>query len=184
MKIHKYLIAIISSLALLLVFTGCEKENKLDAQIYCHSDINYKLHNSSEALTANISDIIGNELTAQAYETIQINTNKAWTYGLQLNKVKFDVLLSIPANVDIDITISNLENGENYNSTQDTYFYHKTLSFNKECTSVSLDIYDIFINKDATISLEVVKSCYEATPELKISIANFQLYGEHPKTNY
>jgi len=177
------------TILLLLIFSvcivaGCSKENALDVNIYCRPEVNYKLYNSKDSSPGNISDVIGTTLAPQAYETFQITTNKTWTYGLVLEKVEFDIILSKAVNVDIDLTISNLENGENYNSTQDTYFYHKTLSFNQETTTVTLEINDTFINKDAVFSFEVVESCYSANPDLTISIANFKLFGEHAQTNY
>lgn len=184
MKLAKIFTAIILSFLSIFAFVGCSKSNLLDAQIYCKADVNYKLYGAKDSETANMSDFIGTSLPQKAYSTIQITTDKTWTYGLTLEKIEFDILLSESANMDIDITISNLENGENYNQTQDTYFYHKTLSITQETTSITLAINDIFINKDATISIEVVESCYSTHPNLTFNISNFKMYGKHENTNY
>lgn len=184
MKLLKLFTAISLSIISVFAFVGCSKSNQLDAQIYCKADVNYKLYGATDSDVANMSDLIGTSLPQKAYSTIQITTDKTWTYGLTLEKIEFGILLSENANMDIDITISNLENGDNYNQTKDTYFYHKTLSITQETTSITLAIDDIFINKDATISIEVVESCYTAHPNLTFSISNFKMYGKHENTNY
>lgn len=184
MKIARILTAFSLSLLSIFAFVGCTKTNLLDAQIYCKSNINYKLNGAKDSESGQLSELIGNTFASKAYSTIQITTDKNWTYGLTLEKIEFDIILSENANVDIDVTISNLENGENYNSSQDTYFYHKTLSISQETTSITLAINDVFINKDAVISLEVVESCYTAHPNLTFSLSNFKMYGEHKNTNY
>ena len=184
MKALYTLSALIIAILSIITFTGCKESNQLDTQIYCKTEIGYSLHKDKESYTAELTDIIGSSLLSQNYDTIQITTNKSWSYGLVLEKIEFDVILSEPANVDMDITISNLEHGENYNSTKDTYFFHKTISVNKDNTHVSLIVNDNFINKDAVISIEVVDSCYTATPTLTFSIGNFKMFGEHEQTNY
>ena len=184
MKALYTLSAIIITFLSLITFTGCEESNLLDTQIYCKPEIGYTLNNNKDSFTASLSDITGTSLLSQNYDKIQITTYKSWTYGLVLEKIEFDVILSDSTNVDIDVTISNLEHGENHNSTTDTYFFQKTISLNKDSTHVSLIVNDNFVNKDAVISIEVVESCYSANPDLKLSIGNFKMFGEHEQTNY
>lgn len=184
MKLLYSLSAVIITVLSVFTFTGCKEGNLLDTQIYCKPEIGYTVIGDKDSYSANLSDITGTTLMSQNYDTIQITTNKSWTYGLILEKIEFDVILSEATNVDMDITISNLEHGENYNSTKDTYFFHKTISVNKDNTSVSLEVNDNFINKDAVISIEVVDSCYSTNPNLTFSIGNFKMYGGHEQTNY
>ena len=177
---------ILSSLICILfsfIVVGCDTSNKLDASVYCKPQVSYKLHGSTESQTMELVNLIDSTCEMNKYSVVQITTDKTWTYGLELETIKFNVLMSVSENVDIDVTISNLESGENYNSTQDTYFYHKSLSINKEDTTITLDINDIFINKDSVISIEVVNSCYNNT-DLKLAFGNFELYGQHPEINY
>ena len=132
MKLLKLLSAIIISCCTIIVFSGCEKNNLLDTTIYCLPEISYKTFGDKDSYTANLSEITSNTLLPQNYDTIQITTNKSWTYGLVLEKIEFDVILSSIANMDIDVTISHLEHGENHNATSDTYYFHKTITINKE----------------------------------------------------
>jgi len=165
--------------------TACEKDNLLDATVYLKDTVNYELNEKKKTEgTFELSNIINQNSELKNYKRIQITTKKDWTYGLEIEKIEFDILLSMPVDVDLEITVSNLENGENFNESQNTYYYHKTLSINKECTNVKLDINDIFNKKDAVISLEINESCYTSTPELKIGIGNFKMYGQHTPANY
>ena len=184
MKSLKIFLTLLITCFSIFTFAGCQKSNPLDAAVYCLPEISYKTYGDKDSYTANLADIIGNNLLPQNYDTIQITTNKSWTYGMILEMVEFDVILSSEANMDIDITISHLEHGENYNATSDTYYFYKTVSITKETTKVSLVINDNFINKDATISIEVVDSCYTANPNLTFTIANFKMFGHHEATNY
>ena len=131
-----------------------------------------------------MADVTGNNCPQNNYNKIQITTNKSWTFGLNIKKVTFDIVLSEPASMDIDLTISNLENAENYNKDKDTYYYHKTLTITKQTTSVTLEINDTFTDKESVFSFEVVESCYTSYPNLKFSINNFKIYGEHTEANY
>lgn len=167
-----------------LTLTACKKEESLDLSVYCNSTVSYKVYKDNNTNTMSLTDITSTSCPQKNYSVVQLSTNRTWSYGLTLNKVKFDIILSEPASMDIDLTISNLENGEQYNSTADTFFYHKTLTIGKEETTVELEINDTFINKDAVFSFEVVESCYTSFPNLKFSIVNFKLYGEHKPTNY
>lgn len=144
----------------------------------------YKLNGNSKSIDTTPDTFTSGEVNYQQYSVIQLTTNKSWTYGLTVETVEFDVYLSSAHSVDMDITISALENAQNYNSSQDIFFYHKTLSFNEEYTHVTLEINDIFVNKEGTFSLEFDTSCYTANPELKISVNNFKMKGFHQETNY
>lgn len=184
MKLARIFFSILFTLCFGVVLTGCEKSTELDALTYLKPEVSYKLYKSEASSTFKTESIINATSEAMAYDTIQINTNKTWTYGLTLQTIKFDVALSEPANMDIDITVSNLENGENYNKTQDTFFYHKTVTVSQESSTVTLEINDVFIDKDATISLEIVDSCYTSFPNLKVAIGNFKMFGYHTENNY
>ena len=184
MKLVKNLALCLILLTSILGFSACQKETPLNLSVYCYPTATYTLNGSETATGINVSDLVADTCPQNSYSKIQITTSRSWTYGLTLKKVSFDVILSEPANMDIDLTISNLENGQNYNSTKDTYFYHKTLNIGKEHTSVTLDINDTFINKDAVFSFEVVTSCYTDHPNLKFSIANLKMFGEHQQTQY
>lgn len=184
MKHLKKILTLLLILVAPLYFSACKESSSLDSNLYLKQIAYYKVNGSTTSKEQLTSSFTSGEENFQNYSVIQLNTNKDWTYGLTLEKIEFDMLLSEEANVDIEITISNLENGANYNQTQDTYYYHKTLSFNAVKTHVKLDINDIFINKDATISLEVVTSCYESNPNLTLSLNNFKMFGFHEKTNY
>lgn len=178
------------ALALLMMisafsFVGCkETELPLNLSAYCQSDVAYQLNGSKDSANLKLSDVENDTCPLNNYTVIQIKTKRAWSYGLTLKKITFDIILSEPQSVDIDLTISNLKNGENYNETADTHFYSNTLAIAKESTTVTLDINDEFIDKDATFSFEVDKSCYNTSPNLKIAIRNFRMYGEHQETNY
>lgn len=176
------LVLFISSASFLL--TGCKSTNELDLSKYCQATVHYKLNGAESSNALTLGELTGDSCPMQAYKTIQINTNRAWTYGLSLSKVTFDILMEGADNIDIDITISNLENGQNYNQTADTYFYHKTLPISNSVTSITLDVFDTFINKDATISIEIGDSAYNSNSPLKLAIRNFKMFGEHTPTNY
>lgn len=178
----------ITSALLLLVFSGlfiaCDSSNELNVTTYCQPAPLYKLNGSDTSNALALSDLTGDTCPLNSYSVIQINTNRSWTYGLTVEKISFDIILSEASNIDIDITISNLENGANYNETADTYFFHKTLSITQPTTSITLDINDTFINKDATFSFEVVKSAYSSNSNMKLAIRNFKMFGEHKEANY
>lgn len=165
-------------------FTACTKDNSLDLTVYLKDTVNYEIAENNTENSFSLSEIINSSSELKQYSRIQINTKKDWTYGLELERIEFDIILSTPADVDIDITISNLENGEHFNESQNTYYYHKTLSINKENTTVKLDINDTFTKKGSVISLEINNSCYSSNKELKIGIANLKMYGQHTEANY
>lgn len=169
-----------------LILAGCNNSNQLDVSVYCKSDVNYSLYNTDNSETLNLSDIISSTCTPNKYDVIQITTNKDWTYGLTLEKIQFDIVLSQTANVDLDITITNLENAENIKTINkvDTRYYHKTIAVNQEQSTITLDINDVFINVDSIISIEIVDSCYKTNNDLTISIGNFKMFGEHTPANY
>ena len=166
-------------------FIACAKNNSLDASVYLKDTVNYET--GSSAIVEGkfkLDKIINGSSESMQYSKIQISTKKDWTYGLEIERIEFDVLLTQTADVDIDITVSNLENGPHFNEDQNTYYYQKTLSINKQNTTVKLDINDIFNNKGSIISIEINKSCYTSHPDLKIAIGNFKMYGKHTQVNY
>lgn len=184
MKTLKRLLCFAFALIPAIICGACSQKNNLDLALYLSPVSYYKLNGSKDSIEGTRDSFISEETNFQSYSVVQFNTDKNWTYGLTLETLEFDVYLNQVANVDIDITISALENAENYNSSQDEFFYHKTLSFNSEMTHVKLDINDVFVNKTSTISLEIDTSCYNANPELKISINGLVMSGYHEETNY
>lgn len=184
MKHLKKIICTALVLVLGLTLVACSKDNNLDLSLYLTQKAYYKLNGSTASVEATRDNYISSEVDYKNYSVIQLTTDKNWTYGLTLETVEFDVYLSEEAIVDIDITISNLENAANHNKDQDTFYYHKTLSFNSVETHVKLDINDVFINKASTISLEVNTSCYTEHPTLKLSVNNFKMSGFHKPSNY
>lgn len=177
---------LLSLLAIVCVFsfTACKESLPISNTQYLQDTVVYKLNGSDTSKNLTLADVSGDSCPLNSYKVIQINTKRAWTYGLTITKITFDVILSQSQNVAIDLTISNLKNGANYNETADTYFYKKTITIAKENTPVTLEINDEFIDKDATFSFEIDTSCYKTTPSLKIAIQNFKIYGEHQKTTY
>jgi len=167
--------------------TACETDNTLDLTAYFKDSIKYELadNNNTEG-DFELSKIINSSSDLNKYTRIEITSKQDWTYGLEIERIEFDVLLSIPADVDIEITITNLENGEHLNEVDNTFFYSKTLSINKENTSVKLDINDVFTKKASVIELKINKSCYqgEANKDLKIGVANLKMYGQHKEAHY
>lgn len=166
------------------MISACSKTNELDLEVYFKKDVVYKVYNAKDSGSMHIGYLTTDKPTMDCYTVIQLTSNKDWTYGLSLEKIEFSVFLSEEANVDIDITISNLEHGENYNKTADEYFYHTTISLNKTETKVKLDINDTIINKECVISFEIVQSCYKTNPNLKLSINNLKLIAKHHESNY
>ena len=185
MKLFAKIFALFS-LIFSVVLVGCSKSNQLDVAVYCKNEVNYTLYNSKDSQQLNLSDITTSTCTPNKYSVIQITTNKDWTYGLTIEKIQFELVLSELVNVDLDITITNLENAENIKTIDkvDTRYFHKTIAVNQTNSTITLDINDVFINKDSTISIEVVKSCYENNPNLNISIGNLKMFGQHTPTNY
>lgn len=164
---------------------ACEKNNKLDVSVYCKEDIAYDLNGTSSVEGKfKLDRIINGTSDSLKYSKIQISTKKDWTYGLEIDRIEFDILLSTPADVDIDVTVSNLENGPHFNEDQNTYYYQKTLSINKQNTTIKLDIDDVFNSKSSIISIEINKACYSSHPDLTIAIGNFKMFGQHNEVNY
>lgn len=164
---------------------ACEKNNELDVSVYCIEDIAYDLNGTSSIEGKfKLDRIINGTSDSLKYSKMQISTKKDWTYGLEIERIEFDVLLSTPADVDIDVTVSNLENGPHFNEDQNTYYYQKTLSINKQNTTIKLDIDDVFNNKSSIISIEINKACYSSHPDLTIAIGNFKMFGQHNEVNY
>lgn len=184
MKAIKQIFFILSALVFSLIVTACSENKTLDLRVYFNSSVKYKVNNSKDTGSMDIGYFITDEPTMDCYTVIQFTSNKSWTYGLTLQTIEFDLTMSEVANMDIDITISNLENAENYNKTTEEKYYHKTLSFNKLNTHVALDINDIIENKECVISLEVVQSCYKTNPNLTFSINNLTITGFHEVSNY
>ena len=182
--IFKHTVSALLLIIFSLLVVSCSKTNNLDLATYFKPSVNYKLYKTKDSNVADINDFISDTPILNSYTIIQFTSNKNWTYGLNLETVAFDITLSEAANMDIDITISNLENGENYNKTENTYFYHKTLSINQINTNVKLEINDIIINKECVISLEVVDSCYDSNPNLKFALTNLQITGQHKESAY
>ena len=168
-----------------ICLTACKTSNLLDISTYCKNTINYELADDKKTEGKfDLSKINNSTCDLNQYSKIQITTNRDWTYGLEIERIEFDIILSIPADVDIDITLSNLENGPHLNEEKNTFYYHKTLSINKESTPVKLDINDIFSDEDSVLSIEINKSCYASNPNLKIAIRNLKMYGQHTPVNY
>lgn len=184
MKTIKQLSILLSFIMLSLIVVSCSNKNTLDLRVYFNNSITYKVNNSKDSGTMDIGYFINNEPTMDCYTVIQFTSNKNWTYGLTLQTIEFDLIMSEVANLDMDLTISNLENAENYNKTTDEKYYHKTLSFNKLNTHVTLDINDIMGAKESVFSFEVVESVYKTNPNLKFSIVNLTINGFHQESNY
>ena len=184
MKTFKKTLACIIALLFCTIISACSNSKEINLEVYFKTDVVYKVNNAKDSGSMHIGYLTTDKPTMDCYTVIQLTSNKDWTYGLNLEKVEFVVFLSEEANVDIDITISNLENGENYNKTEDTYFYHTTISLNKTETKVKLDINDTIINKECVISFEIVQSCYKTNPNLTLSINSLKLIGEHKELNY
>lgn len=164
---------------------ACKTSNLLDISTYCRDTINYELaDNKKTEGKFELAKINNANCDFNQYSKIQITTNRDWTYGLEIERIEFDIILSAPADIDIDVTLSNLENGPHLNEEKNTYYYHKTLSINKESTPVKLDINDIFNDQDSVLSIEIDKSCYTTNPDLKIAIGNLKMYGQHTPVNY
>lgn len=183
-KTIKQILSIASVLIFGLIVVGCSEKNTLDLRTYFKTSVTYKVNNSKDSGTMDLDYLISDEPTMDCYTVIQISSNKNWTYGLTLEKFEFDVIMSEVANLDIDLTISNLQNAENYNKTTEENYYHKTLSFNKLETHVTLDINDIIQNKASVLSFEVVDSCYKTNPNLTFAITNLKMSGYHQEANY
>ena len=185
MRTIKKLLCSILFLSFAFNLIACEKNNTLDLTVYLKDTVNYQLGNDNPTEGKfSLSDIINSSSELKQYSRIQITTKKDWTYGLELERIEFDIILSMPADIDIDITLSNLENGAHFNESQNTYYFQKTLSINKENTSIKLDINDIFTKKDSCLSIEINDSCYKSNGELKIGIANLKMYGQHTEARY
>ena len=186
MKAIKQILGAAIALVFALSFTACKMNNDpIDLTTYCRQTVNYQLADDKKTEgTFDLSKINNSICDPNKYSKIQITTNKDWTYGLEIDRIEFDIILSTTADIDIDITVSNLENGPHLNENQNTYYYHKTISINKESTTIKLDINDIFNNKDSTISIEIDKSCYSSNENLTIAIGNLKMYGQHTPANY
>lgn len=174
---------------MLIVFptalTACDADNSLILTTYCRNTVNYELNDSNKTEGKfELAKIIDSSCDPNQYTKIQITTHRDWTYGLKIERIEFDIILSTPADVDIDITVSNLENGPHLDEEKNTYYYHKTLSINKESTTAKLDINDTFNDKDSVISIEINKSCYTTNSDLKIAIGNLKMFGQHTPANY
>lgn len=185
MKTLSKILCAIFIVASTFALTACEKSNMLDVSVYCQDSIKYELNDKKKTEGKfDLSSVINSNSDLNNYTRIQITTKQDWTYGLELERVEFDLLLSESADVDIDITVSNLENGDHFNESKNTYYYKKTISINNQNTTVKLDINDIVNGAESVISLEIDKACYTSHPDLKIGIGNLKMYGQHTPVNY
>ena len=168
-----------------LSFTACGAEKPLDANVYFNEDVNFLKMGSDESGSVKLINVVNASMPQDQYTTIQINTLKDWTYGLTIEKICFDFVMSKVTELDFDITVSYLNKGTDYDKDKGMYFYKQSVTANKKVTRVELNINDIFTNNESTISIEISnRTVYENNPKLKVCIQNFKAYGKHEESKY
>ena len=171
----------------ILLLSACGENNKKPVNMtrYFNSDVNYTVYGESGTKTSKLAHFIGSNPDQQnAYISVEFVGNNAWIYKLNVEKIEFDVFSNIDAEIQLNIHVSNLRNGD-LDAYQDPKFKASFDCRAGKTQHVSIDVNDYFESNIAAtkivIEVDGAQHYFAENQEtgLKIDIINFKVYGNH-----
>jgi len=171
-----------------LFFAACGPKNSggIDIPAYFEK-VTYRVKGSSSAdgTPAEFKDFTHNLHDNQVkYTQVSFTGKKSWLYKMTLEKISFEVYSNITEEVEIDLTVTQLKDG---NPTTGSTTFTDTISVpmvaNKP-VKVTFYVNKLF-NSSSTnpkITLDIESSYYEGDNEelnLKFDIMNFKIFAKH-----
>ena len=168
-----------------LMFVGCGTSTKyIDNSVYFDDTINYSTFSSSTKKTASLSQIVlGESATAFQYTSIDILGVKSWISGMYIESISYTFETSAPTTLELDLTIANVKNKTNFNSTLDYYYYNAktSLEIGEKCVGTYTFLIEDYVDdlKAPQFLLNIDNVCFQANKELTIKLLDFKVSGYH-----
>ena len=169
-----------------IFFTACGKKDAgINMSRYFTSTVSYTLYGSSGTKTTTLDHFIGSKADKQnKYLSVTFTGDNAWIYKMMVEKIDFDVYSNIDAELQFNIRVTNLRNGDT-----DAYLepkFRESIEVGAGKTAhISIPVNDYFESNSAVttivIELDGAQHYYANGQEtgLKIDIINFKVYGNH-----
>lgn len=170
---------------LFLVGCNAEPKNKLNMQRYFISCTYTLKGTQTSSVTGNINSYLGaNHSVMAKYETITLNGDTNWLYGMTLNYLTFEVYSNASGEFTIQMLLTNLTKGSNTSNDGNTppdpekeleITFSGMVEANK-AKLIKMNINDVV--KSISESTNITFT-FSVTPDTTYTIQNIQLYGSH-----
>lgn len=172
-----------------LAFAGCsESSDSIKMTTYFETKVNYQVYGRTGTNESTLSDYIGSKTdNMDQYMSITFNGKPDWLYKMTVEYVTFEVYSNQTEEIEMNIKISNLKNGDQSNVGGSSVFT-KQIAINlkaNESVKVKVPVNDYFESNSATttIKLEITDTSYfysnKANTGLKFTVQNFGLIANH-----
>ena len=186
MKRFLTLIFVLLALFPAVILTACgEKNTTINMSRYFNSQVSYTLYGSNGTQTENLSHFTSSSSDKQnKYLSVTFTGDNAWIYKLFVDRIEFDVFSNIDTELQFNIRVSNLHNGD-LDGYQEPKFKTAVDVKAGKTAHINIDINDYFASNSANTSIVIEldgAQHYFANGEetgLKIDIINFSVKGEH-----
>lgn len=184
----RFLVLILAVFAIIptIFLSACgEKEKSINMSRYFSSSVSYTLYGSTGTQSGELKHFISGKADKQnKYLAITFTGNNAWIYKLNVEKISFDVFSNIDSELQFNVRVSNLRNGDE-DEYREPKFKTAINAKAGKITHISIDVNDYFESNSATttivIELDGAQHYYADGQEtgLKIDVINFIVFGEH-----
>ncbi len=164
---------------------GSAKAKPIDNSVYFSDEVFRKTYSTGVTQTSmSLSqNLLGEDGNAWQYTSIQIKGQKKWICSMTISKIDFVFEATHDTSLDLTLTITNVCKTDNFNKTEDLYYYEsKTPLALKagESQLISFIVEDrINATKAPTVTLTIEEECYKNNADLLITLKEFNVYGEH-----
>lgn len=172
-----------------IAFAGCNKSDTINMSRYFESKVTYQLFpNYSMSSDLTLKSFLDDKVDHQrSFYEIDFTGISSWLYKLQLSYITFDLYSNMDTDIEFNLTISNLHEGDQSAVGGNSVFTERVPVALKEGKKVhvKIDVNDYFESYSTTTKICLIvtdRSYFLDNGEdigLKYDLLNFMLHGKH-----